>query len=558
MALVGCGQGGRECTVLSMIVGGFASVLVDGAERLGELSYVVPEGLAVRVGDAVEVPFGANVRRGLVTGPDSGERATREITLVYGRRSSEVDIAVARDIAVANLCEFTSVAKRLAPSTKRGNAGVEAGEVVLREGARFAEFGRGPRLSELPRRIEMVGPSADVVRLAALEAAELAQKGQVLILCPSKEVVRQVQAEFTSGSARLDVVPKKDELSAWNGFVAGTVRIGVATRAGALWAGADLAGIVVVDEDHPGHREVTTPYTSARDVAAKRTKANGAALVLLSHNPSPSGLGADVKIVVVGKEWPTTTVVTRKVRQRWTPEMPGGLSAIIAKHEAKESEILVVAGTSRSSRRCSVCRLTWRCEVCESGSCEHCEPNCVKCGAEDVLIIGWDAVKSARVTGVERVIVPSAMSGADKADLVVLLDVDPWLGMAELVPGRVASNRILEAARLVRPGGELVMVTCSPEDELLALLAKGDLIGLARRTWSQAREEALPPFGRQVTISGEGRAPKGAQWPGRVLGPKPNGTGWEIMILAKNSEMPALQSVLARVRRRAKVRVTVL
>lgn len=532
-------------------------MLVDGAERLGELSYIVPKTLEVSIGDAVEVPFGTKVRRGLVTGVDDGLKATRSINLVYGRRSSAQDIAVARELAATNLCAFVTVAKRLAPSAKRGNGALVAGPVRLRDGVSFDDISRPVKLSEKKRRIEMVGPSVDMARLAALEATDLALSGQVLVLCATKEMVRKVYSEFESGAARLDVVPKKEDLSAWNGLVEGSVRIGIGTRASALWTGQNLVGVVVVDEDHPGHREVAMPYTSARDVAAKRTSALDIGLVLLSRNPSPAALGAGVKISVVGPAWPRTTILARSARARWDPELPRGLGAIL--EGAIGKEVLVVAGSSRSKRRCGSCKNVWWCETCLRGSCEHCSEICPKCASEDTLIIGWDVAKSARVTGMERVVAPREIASASPADVVVLLDIDSWLSMAELVPGRVASDRILEAAHLVRTGGHLVIVTCEPMGELLAVLVKGDLLGLARRTWEQAKAEALPPFGRQITISGVGRVPTTTSWPGRVLGPKRiSDSEWEFVILAKNSEMASFTGILERLRRRGKVRVTVL
>jgi hypothetical protein len=48
-------------------------------------------------------------------------------------------------------------------------------------------------------------------------------------------------------------------------------------------------------------------------------------------------------------------------------------------------------------------------------------------------------------------------------------------------------------------------------------------------------------------------------WPGRVLGPRTRGEDeWEIVVLLRRGELDLMKGVLARVRRRGKVRIAVL
>lgn len=528
-----------------------ANVLVDGQARVGELSYRVPDGIDVAVGDAVEVPFGPRVARGVVTAEGDPQRATRDLLRVYGRRSHPVEIAVARDVAAANLAEFTAVARRLAPVSKRGNSPMDVGPVVLTEGPTFADLGRPAALSRRRRRIDALSPNVDEARLAALEAAELSERGPVLVLCPSKRSVTEVLSHFASGAARLDNVPVGEAPSAWRGFTEGGVRVGIATRAAALW-GADLAGIVVVDEDHPGHREVAMPYTHARDVAARRTLARNASLVLHSHNPSPAGLGAQVTISRVGAGWPEVHVLARNPRRRWEPELVRGLAPLLL------GDVLVVAGSARSTRRCAACRHVWSCEACSSGGCPHCPEVCPSCSSEDTLIIGWDPYKIRRLLPEARVLSPADLRDAPAADTVVFFDVDPWLSRAELVEGRAAVDRILLGLRRVRAGGRAVIVTTEPAHPLIERLAAGDLLGVARHTWEQARDGRLPPFAHQITLTGRGRAPSATNWPGRVLGPRVHDDVWEIIVLCDDDEFSRLSSILTRVRRRSQTRITIV
>ena len=544
-------------------VRGTADVLCDSTGRIGALSYLIPATLEVCIGDAVEVPFGQRTSRGLVLGVGDPARATRAVLSVLGPRAAPGEIALARDLARWNFSPFSAIAGRLAPRTRRGNPPYEAGPVKVTEGTGFVGLGRTLEASQTTRRLLACAPGVSQPRLAALEAAEIAAVGQVLILCPTTQDVTLVLAEFVSGAARMDNAPKGADPSAWKAFVDGTLQVAVATRTAALWAAPRLAGIVVVDEDHPGHVEATQPHTNARDVATLRTQRLGASLVLLSSNPSPLALGAKVKIFAVGTPalWPTTRVVNRPSFARNRLDLPGAVrSALIAARQAGVVPV-VVASTARSVRRCKGCRMTLTCTECESHSCTHLRGRpCPRCRSTESRLVGWDPERVAKAVGrPAKVVLPHQLRTLRDVGLVIVYDADPFLTAPGLLPDRWAADVFLAAARAAGPAGTVLVVTCepgaAPYDDLVT---RHDLVRFAKRTWNAAKDAQLPPFGRLVTVKVAGPTPpRTTGWPGTVFGPRPVGKDFELLVRCSDADLAALAPCLERLRKRHTTRVSV-
>jgi hypothetical protein len=545
-------------------VRGVADVLVDESGRLGALSYLVPDELEVHVGDAVEVPFGKRTSRGLVLGPGQPAKATRPLTRVYGPRASAGEIDLAREIARRNFSTFEVVAARLAPRTKRGNPPLRPGRVAVRAGDGFDELGRRSEDAVHTRRVLACAPLVDMVRLAALEAAEMSKRGQVLVLCPTKSVVGAVFAEFTGGAGRLDVTPREGEPSAWRAFLDGTLRVGVATRTSALWAAPNLVGIIVVDENHPGHIESVQPHTNARDVAAARTLRSGAELVILSDNPSPGSLGVRAKVHAVGghEHWPAMVVLERPSIARHAIDLPKGLRGILDEWRSKGVSPLGVTGASEAVARCKTCKSSIWCDECKKSACTHLSSwTCPGCEGNDYRLYGWSAPRVAKALGKgARACAAFDLREHSDEGLVVVYDADAFVGSAELIAGRRLSGVLLAAARAAGRGGQLVVVTSDPSDAVIDdLVVRCDLVRAAKRTWAAARDSELPPFGRLVSLRVKAdKPPRIVGWPGKVLGPRSVGDGeFEILVRCGDGDLDEVGRCVDRLRKRAKVRVSV-
>lgn len=562
---------GVEASLVAGQVLGVADVLCDETGRLGALSYIVPEDLTVRLGDAVHVPFGTRELHGVVIGLGRPERATREVIRVYGKRAAEAEISLAAALAKRHYSDLVAIATRLSPRSGRGHGPLDAGDVVLAPLPRLTY----PKLADsVTRRFLVRAPLVDPSVLAAHEAERLAAaspSAQVLVLCPTVELVDAVCARFVSGAARVDT---KMEKGAWRGFAEGSVKVAVGTRAAALYSASDLAGIVVVEEDHPGHLEAMQPYTNARDVAAARSSVLGIPLVLVGSNPTPAGLGAKVKAVPVGTkgDWPRMRLVDRSEFAPDSRLVPPPLAAMISRAAKSGVKPLVLSQSRKATRRCTRCGLERPCTECTSSTCRHQEQApCTRCESTAVRMIGWDAKRLSQLLGNEVEALPAkdlveyahAQSqlppGEQTPRLVVVFDVDAALSSPSLAPEALASHLLLTAARAAGRGGQVAVLTSDPSHPLLQdLCQQRDQLAAAKRSWDAAKDAGLPPFGRLVTVrTGQESAPRTASWPGTVYGPRRAGSEWEVLVKLDDPDLEALRPHLERLRRGGKVRVTV-
>jgi primosomal protein N' len=526
-------------------------VLVDDSGRLGPLSYLVPSGVDLAPGDAVTVPFGRSERHGLVLGPSKNpEKASRSVLLRLGQRVDPRDMRLAFDLALRHFATHAQVAARLSPSTGRNSAPIDCGDVALVKRARDLVLPEPEK--NWSNRLYLRPPLADPARLAALEAARLAGYGQVLVLCPTVRLLERVLDEFASGAARLD---SRARAGAWNGWRAGTVRVGVGTRSAALYSAERLGGIVVVEEEHPGHVESTLPYTNARDVARRRAAAHECALTLISAAPTALGM-AGVKVVPFPgtfKLWPRVQIVDRSDLHPSMRQVPPRVRQIVAKSRLP---IFTVAENRPARRVCSRCGDLRPCGTCTS-YCGHREAApCPRCSSLGVRWIGWDAARLKATIPEATPLTLAELSALPAEDRMVLfLNVDPLLAGYGL-DATHASASVLARAAEAAGDGTLVLVTTAPEHPVLLAARDRDLLPVAQSVWEGAKAAGLPPFGHLVHVRlGWKNPPRTQDWPGRVLGPRRKGAEWEVLVVVSGDDLPHLRTLLEGVRRRGKVRV---
>jgi len=528
-------------------------VLVDDSGRLGPLSYLVTGDVVVAPGDAVTVPFGRAERHGLVLGQSKNpEKASRAVLCRLGQRVDPRDMRLAFELALRHFATHAQVAARLSPNSGRNSAPIECGEVVLAPSKDTLELPVPEK--NWSHRLYLRPPLVDPARLAALEAARLSVEGQVLVLCPTVKLLERVLAEFSSGAARLD---SRARAGAWNGWRSGGVRVGVGTRSAALYSAERLAGIVVVEEEHPGHVESTLPYTHARDVARRRAAVHGAALSLISAAPTALGLtGSKVVTFENGfKLWPKVQIVDRSDLHPSMRNVPPRVRQVVAK---ARHPIVTVAENRPSRRVCSRCGDLRPCAEC-TGYCSHRELNaCPRCGALGVRWIGWDAARLKATIPESTPLTLTELAGLPAEDRVVLLlNVDPLLtghGLDVLH----ASTSVIARAAEAAGDGSLVLVTTAPEHPVLLAARDRELLPVVQSVWEGAKAAGLPPFGHLVHVRlGWKNPPRTEDWPGRVLGPRRRGNEWEVMVVASSSDLDDLRIRLEGIRRRGKVRISI-
>ncbi len=534
------------------------NVLVDSAARLGALSYLVPSDLTVTPGDAVHVPFGKRTAYGVVLGAGDASKATREVIAVFGRRVHPADVETAAELARRHLCDVEKLVPRFAPKSAKGADPIDAGAVSLTPSLISIAPSEG---RESKRILAWCQPGVDRVRFAAERASQLAEHGQVLVLCPTVASVSAVLSNFTSGAARLDAAASR---GAWSGFVNGTVSVGVGTRAAALYSPATLAGIVVLDPEHPGHVEAAQPHTHARDVALLRAENYDVPLAMVSALCEPTCLSQGVKLHVVSGSKFSVRVFDRTDTTNGAKLVPNQVQ-IDVRHASKHGPVFVVA-PGRTRLVCTHCNSTRECpEGHHPTQCTCQLTPCQRCGTSGAKPSGWDALRLQQAFATYpdarniKCVHPEDLQKLHNAELTVVLDADAPTKSASLQP-EVSQLRLLQAAAAtLRPDGMLTLLTQDAEQPLVAKFAASDLRGVARVCYQAAKSAGLPPFGRLVLVrAARANPPSCSSWPGRVHGPRQVGPGeWEVLVRCSDAELPLLRAPLERLRRSAKLRITV-
>ena len=525
-------------------------VLVDSAKRQDALSYLVPEGMALTAGAAVEVPYGKRVMYGMVLGPSTRpELATREVLQSYGRRAHPRDLEVASLLAERHFADARLMLRRVAPTSAKGAPPISVGPVALHADPELTLT--APDSQQGPDRLfVMRDPRCKPERLAAfltLHALRDDPLGQVLILCPTTALVERTLEQFASGAARLDASASR---GAWRGFLDGTVQVGVGTRSAMLYSAKQLSAIVILDTAHPGHTPQQLPYVSSIETSARRAAAHNAHLYLTGVTPSALDLSATklASAKVATDSSISYEVISRKQGPARRIIPPLVLSSI-SRATRQNKRVLVVLRDS-SATRCATCRDLWK-----DGATQ-----CARCGSTASSTTGWNADRLAKHLPKDvRVTHDDDVTRHSEVDLLVLLDADARSRRATLRPEFEVASYVKNASSVLSSSGTVLLVS---DDEtptpMLEALRTGSDRTVARNIWQSARTAGLPPFkvSVEILLNGKKNAPDTTNLPGRILGPQRRGESeWRIVLMVEEQELQAVREVLERWRQRYQLRV---
>lgn len=525
--------------------GSAVNVVVDGLAHLGPLSYLVPEGAQVRPGDAVEVPVGKRVSAGLVIGPGNTAKATRDIIKRYGERTTQTDLETAALVATEQATQLQQLIARMAPKSGKGSTPTLVGETF--QPVQLPKFSNAHHQDAKQWLTLLHEPAVRSEDLAVSEAARFTDRGQVLILCPTTAMVERVLAKVSAGIVRLDSKAAKGE---WAAFREGSAPVGVGTRAAAWYAPEKLAAIIVVDEQHPAHREQTTPRHHARDVAIARARAADVPLVLISRNPSPVAMGCGTQVHTVcptdSSGWPEMVVHDETLDSTRSPDLPYEIIAELQEFAATGTgKPLVVVG-GRSTRRCTGC-------FAQRRKPANTQDRCSECGDLSTKVLGYDKERIEEILGTQaEAVLPHELETHTDAGLVVITDVSVLLARPDLNPYHQAVDTVLAAAAAAGPAGKVVAVVRDATHPVLRILFEmKDQLGIAKRSYRTAQRLHLPPFGKLVQLQIlQKTLPDMSGWPGHVHGPTPIKGGWEFVIRCPEESLDGVRREIGKLRRR--------
>lgn len=346
----------------------------------------------------------------------------------------------------------------------------------------------------------------------------------------------------------------------WLRLSRGQVRVAVGTRGAAFAPVADLGLAVIWDDGDDLHSERLAPYPHAREVLALRAHRVRAGLLIGGYARTAEATG------LIAAGWAGPIVADRRtVRARAPRVRPAGEDSELARDEAAraarlpslawralrtglESGPVLVQVPRRGylpALACQSCRSPARCGHCAgpfalrgghtAPYCRWCgriagEWRCPSCGGGRVRAQVVGARRTAeelgrafpsvpvRTSGKEGVL---ATVGAGRALVVatpgaepvpeggyaaaVLLDGWALLGRPDLRAAEETLRRWMNAAALLRPSAELVVLADSSLPAVQALL-RWDPVTHAERELADRTELGFPPAVKMATLTGSPEA----------------------------------------------------
>ena len=424
------------------------------------------------------------------------------------------------------------------------------------------------------------GWPAEIAAAAATTAA--AGRGVVIVLPDARDLARVDEALAIVPHVCLtaDLGPA-ERYRRWLAALRGEVRVVAGTRA-AMFAPVCHLGLVVLwDDGDDLHAEPRAPYPNAREVLALRAHRAGAA-ALIGGFARTAEL---TQLVEAGWARPLAgrqdTLRQAAPRVRAAPDeaelardaaaMTARLPSLAlrtARGALAEGPVLVQVPRRGylAAIACGRCRAQARCAACggplqiggsgEVPGCRWCgalaaDWSCPRCGSDRLRALVTGAARTAeelgrafpgvpvRTSGGQHVLAtvpdspalviatPGAEPVAPRAYAAALL-LDGWalLGRPSLRAAEEAVRRWLNAAALVRPGGQVVVLAEAALPAVQALI-RWDPVHFAERELAERAELGFPPAVRMAAVSGTSAAvaellsvaslPPGAE----VLGPVP-------------------------------------
>ena len=413
------------------------------------------------------------------------------------------------------------------------------------------------------------------------------RRGDALILTADTSRARHLAVALRRAGVSVALAP--DE---WAAAAGGATVVG--TRSAAWMPMPDLAAVVVIDEHDERFKEERTPAWHAREVALERARRAGVPAVMTSAVPSLEALRAGSLLrrdrSIERDDWPTVDVLDRRNED---PTKSGPFAADLRRHIDGDRRVVCVLNRTGRARllACAACGELVRSndggqimrlvddELVSADGSERRPVICTVCGstALKTLRMGVERAREEleaflgepvdEITAAseqrpqQRVAIgtEAVLHRVDRADVVVFLDFDQELLAVRQRAAEQAMAMISQAARLVGgrgSGGRVVVQTRQPEHEVILAAGRGDpaLVAVAER--DRRRPLRLPPYGAQVSISGEGAAALIDSF-GTVKGVQVRGPLDGRWLLRAESHTPILDRLAEIERPAARVRIDV-
>ena len=511
-------------------------------------SYLIPDGMVVRVGSRVRIRVSGRRLKGFVTAVFDAPEDRRLLPLdgVTGSIESFDDrtLPVLRWAATHYVAPMSTVLRRTIPGnvpriarreTEQRIPSATTRTLFISDGRSHVEHATGAVQGAIER-----AESALVVVPSVREAHDMASG--------LRAVYGDVVALATSASEA------RDATKSWGRAANRPPTILVGTRETMLWPIGRLSIAVVVEDARRVMKSPSTPSLGVREVLVARSREEGFDLTFVGPVPTLETLALDPVVKTPrGRQWPLVEVVDRSheppTRTVILERTISAISGAVRRHESVF--VLVPSRGYAPAFRCVACGELRRCSVCDTASsrkdaCRRCGTalgSCSNCGKArfEPLGAGIGSVRDAiarsvgqdvGVAGEGRLVTVGSerdLVGSGGVSLSVAVDID---GMAHAPTYRASEDAfrlLVRVAQLIRKGkgNRMLIQTALADQPIVAALISGRSEVFLRDLMEERRSSRFPPFGELIALEIDRAVPvddaitAAIGNDARVLGPAP-------------------------------------
>jgi primosomal protein N' (replication factor Y) len=484
-------------------------------------SYLIPDGMDVRVGSRVRVKVSGRRLKGFVTAifEAPADRQLLPLEGVTGTIESfePHTLDLLRWAAMHYVSPMSTILKRTVPANVPRLALKDVMPRVATESTVTIVI--SDARSHLTHVIEKVsGAMADgngaLVVVPSVQEAESMASGL-------RDIYGEAVSLATSASEG------KDTTRSWSRAANRPPTLLVGTRETMLWPVARLAVAVVVEDARRVMKSPSTPTLGVREVLIARAERERFDLVFVTPVPTLETIALDPVVEAPsGRQWPLVEVVDRSheppSRTVLLERTTGAISAAVRRDE--EVFVLVPSRGYAPAFRCVACGELRRCSVCDTAAsrkneCRRCEAElgaCTSCGKArfEPLGAGIGSVRDAiarsigqdvGVAGEGKLVTVGSerdLIGCPEMALSVAVDID---GMAHAPTYRASEDAFRLLVRLAQlvgkgRGNRMMIQTANAHQPIVTALRSGKSGRFLADVMQERRASQFPPFGELIAL----------------------------------------------------------
>jgi len=511
-------------------------------------SYLIPEGMDVRIGSRVRIRVSGRRMKGFVTAvfPAPPDRKLLSVDGVTGSIGSfdERTLPILRWAATHYVSPMSTILKRTVPPNV----------------PRIAFHDVDPRVeTESVFTVIISEHRSYLDHITMAVEGTLEREESAMVIVPSVREAETMASGLSNAYGDLVVLAtsaseNKDSTRSWGRAANRPPTLLVGTRETMLWPVARLGTAVVVEDGRRVMKSPSTPTLGVREALVARSQQQRFDLTFIGPVPTLETVALNpVMVTPPGRQWPLVEVVDRSdeppSRTVLLERTTTAISAAVRRRE--HVFVLVPSRGYAPAFRCIGCGELRRCSVCDTAAsrrsaCRRCGTElgaCTHCGKLrfEPLGAGIGSVRDAiarsvgddvGVAGEGKLVTVGSerdLIGCGEMALSVAVDID---GMAHAPTYRASEDAfrlLVRVAQLVGrgKGNRMLIQTALVDQPIVTALRLGRSGPFLDALMAERRSSRFPPYGELIALEIDRAVPVGEAIAtavgnnARVLGPAP-------------------------------------